>query len=161
MPPPLAPLLERAVSLAVASVADGGGPFGAVVVRPAADGWETVAEGTNRVTATHDPSAHAEVVALRAAGAALGTHDLAGCVLLSSCEPCPMCRATAMWARVDAVWFAADRHDAARAGFDDLAFYDMLDLPPEQQVPPVRAAAPLGATRPFEAWAAHEARVEY
>jgi guanine deaminase len=161
LPPPLLGLLERAVAVAVESVAAGGGPFGAVVARERGGGWEAVAEGSNRVTASHDPTAHAEVEALRAAGAGLGTHELTGCVLLASCEPCPMCLTAAMWARVDAVWFAATRHDAAAAGFDDLAFYDLLALPPEQRVPPVRVAALSGAGEPFAAWAAHEGRVEY
>jgi guanine deaminase len=160
-PPGLLPLLDRAVVLAVDSVAGGGGPFGAVVAREVAGRWQAVAEGTNRVTASHDPTAHAEVVALRAAGAAVGSHVLAGCVLLASCEPCPMCLTAAMWARVDAVWFAASRHDAAAAGFDDLAFYDLLSLPREQWDPPVRAADVPGPVRPFEAWAAAEGRVEY
>ncbi|WP_336922227.1 nucleoside deaminase [Aquipuribacter sp. SD81] len=159
--PQLHTLLDRAVALAVDSVSDDGGPFGALVVRSVDDGWTTVAEGTNRVTASHDPTAHAEVVALRAAGAALGTHELSGCVLLASCEPCPMCLTAAMWARVDAVWFAATRHDAAAAGFDDLAFYDQLDRPREQWVPPVARAPLTDAVAPFRAWAAHEGRVGY
>jgi len=89
--------LARAIALAARNVADGGGPFGALVVAP--DGREF--EGVNRVTRDNDPTAHAEVVAIRAAGAALGTFDLAGCVLYASCEPCPLCLSAALWARVE------------------------------------------------------------
>ena len=154
-------LLSRAVTLATDSVATGGGPFGAVVAQRTASGWVTVAEGTNQVTTTHDPTAHAEVVALRAAGTALATHDLSGCVLLASCEPCPMCLTAGMWARVDAMWFAASRADAAAAGFDDLAFYDAFTRLRENWAVPVRSAAVPTATAPFEAWARQPGRVEY
>lgn len=163
-PAPVVALLRRAVALATASARGDGGPFGAVVARPGdrPDALVVVAEGTNRVTASHDPSAHAEVVAMREAGAALGTHDLAGCVLLSSCEPCPMCLAAAMWARVDAVWFAASRHDAAAAGFDDVAFYDMLARPAEERRPPLRRGLEGEAVvAPFAVWSDNGDRVRY
>ncbi|CAM3487893.1 nucleoside deaminase [Isoptericola cucumis] len=157
--------LERAVALAVASVADAGGPFGAVVVT--ADGQ--VVEGDNRVTQDNDPTAHAEVTAVRRACAALGTFDLTGATLYSSCEPCPMCLATALWARVDAVYFAADRHDAAAAGFDDAAFYDFFaarlqDLPEAPAaggVMTVRHERTASAVTPFDAWRVLETRVDY
>ena len=105
---------------ATANVADGGGPFGAVIVR---DG-ELLGEGENRVTRDHDPTAHAEVVAIRRSCAAVGDFSLAGSTLYTSCEPCPLCMSAALWARVDRVVYAADRHDAARGGFDDREFYD-------------------------------------
>lgn len=159
--PALVELLSRAVTLATDSVGAGGGPFGAVVAQRTASGWVTVAEGTNRVTATQDPTAHAEVVALRAAGSSLGTHDLSGCVLLASCEPCPMCLTAGLWARVDAMWFAASRDDAAAAGFDDLAFYDTLTRPRDTWAVPVRPAEVPAATAPFRAWAQHPDHVEY
>ncbi|HED66617.1 MAG TPA: nucleoside deaminase [Planctomycetes bacterium] len=114
--------LEEALRLAEESADSGGGPFGAVVVR---DG-EIVARGANRVLADLDPSAHAEVVALRGAARALGTHDLSGTILYASCEPCPMCLGASLWARVDMIVFAADRRDAAAAGFDDERFYRAL-----------------------------------
>jgi len=117
--PTPAEYLARAVDLATENVRDSGGPFGAVVV--SADG--RVFEGVNRVTANLDPSAHAEVTAIRNACQQLGTFDLTGAVLYTSCEPCPMCLATSLWARIDRVYFAADRHDAADAGFDDAVFY--------------------------------------
>lgn len=149
-------LLARAVELATRSVADGGGPFGAVVLT--AQG-RTV-EGTNRVTATADPTAHAEVVAIRAACAATGSHELRGAVLLTSCEPCPMCLAAALWARIDRVVFAADRHDAARAGFDDAALYAAFAGEDRSPMPVGRLTVP-GAQRPFETWLAYEERTAY
>ena len=104
--------LEQAVELATRNVGEGGGPFGALVVT--ADG--RVHEGVNRVTRDNDPTAHAEVVAIRAAAAATANYDLHGAVLYASCEPCPLCLASALWARIDRVYFAADRHGAACAG---------------------------------------------
>jgi tRNA(Arg) A34 adenosine deaminase TadA len=103
-----------------------GGPFGAVITR----GSEIVARGWNKVTSSNDPTAHAEITAIRAAAAVLGSFQLRGCVLYTSCEPCPMCLGAAYWARVDRVIFAANRHDAAEAGFDDEQIYSELALPP-------------------------------
>jgi guanine deaminase len=151
------PWLARAVALAVANVADGGGPFGAVVVR---DG-ELVAEGQNRVTRDLDPTAHAEVQAIRAAGRALGDFSLAGCVLYASCEPCPLCVSASLWARLDRVVYAADRHDAARGGFDDLAFYELFARDRSTWPMPVVRGADRGATAPFEAWLADVERTRY
>lgn len=150
--------LQQAVDLAVSNVADSGGPFGAIVVR---DG-EIVATGSNRVTATFDPTAHAEVVAIRAAGTRLGSFSLAGCVLYSSCEPCPMCAASALWARLDRVVYAADRDDAAEGGFDDRAFYDLFaHQPPADWPTPVVGLRPEGAFAPFRAWLDKDDRVDY
>ena len=148
--------LERAVGLAVANVADGGGPFGAVIVMP--DG--ALFEGTNRVTRDNDPTAHAEVVAIRRAAAGTHDFDLHGAVLYTSCEPCPLCLAAALWARVSAVYFAADRHDAAAAGFDDALFYRYFDGADHSLMPVALAELP-ERTAPFEAWSAFEGRVEY
>ncbi len=115
--------LRRAIELADTHMRSGhGGPFGAVVVR---DG-RVVGEGWNRVTSVNDPTAHAEVVAIRAACAALGTFSLADCTLYASCEPCPMCLGAIHWARIGTVYYAADRHDAAAVGFDDEALYRVL-----------------------------------
>ncbi|KAA1422260.1 nucleoside deaminase [Mumia zhuanghuii] len=149
--------LERAVGLATANVDAGGGPFGALVV---VDGI-VVAEGVNQVTATHDPTAHAEVTAIRRACAELGTFALGGAVLYASCEPCPMCLAAAMWARVDAIYYAADRDDAARVGFDDRAFHERFTSPRESWPQPVHAIPLRSRTAPFDAWRAHGSRVEY
>ncbi|MFB9309058.1 guanine deaminase [Agromyces hippuratus] len=152
--------LERAVDLATENVRKGGGPFGAIVV--AADG--RIFEGVNRVTANLDPTAHAEVTAIRAACQGLGSFELSGATLYSSCEPCPMCLAASLWARIDRVFFAADRNDAADAGFDDAMFYRYFDDGPEaREVMPV-ANLDLGAARriaPFTEWRSTESRIEY
>lgn len=100
-----------------------GGPFGAVIVKDDT----VIAFGNNRVTSTNDPTAHAEIVAIREAGKALGTFDLNGCTIYSSCEPCPMCLCAILWARIDTLYFAADRNDAKDAGFDDDLFYHELN----------------------------------
>ncbi|MDQ4502714.1 nucleoside deaminase [Sinomonas sp. ASV322] len=148
--------LERAVELATANVAEGGGPFGAVVVMP--DG--TIFEGTNRVTRDNDPTAHAEVVAIRRAAAGTRDFDLHGAALYTSCEPCPLCLSAALWARISAVYFAADRHDAAAAGFDDAEFYEYFDGDDRSRMPVARSEL-AQRTAPFDAWAAFTARVEY
>ena len=149
--------LADVVQRATRNVAEGGGPFAAVVVR---DGV-MVAEGVNRVTRDLDPTAHAEVVAIRAACQALGDHMLAGAVLVSSCEPCPLCLAAALWARVDRVVYAADRDDAARAGFDDRAFYALFDQPRDTWPVPVVEQRVASSQQPFDAWLAKADRVPY
>jgi guanine deaminase len=149
--------LAEVVQLATGNVADGGGPFAAAVVR---DG-EVVATGVNRVTRDLDPTAHAEVVAIRSAARSLGTHVLVGTTLVSSCEPCPLCLSAALWARVDAVVYAADRDDAAHGGFDDRAFYELFDRPRDTWPVPVRQVEVAEATAPFAAWLAKADRVEY
>lgn len=139
------------------AASDRGGPFAAVIVQ----GGRSIASGANAVTATHDPTAHAEIQAIRAAGRALSSFDLSGCELYSSCEPCPMCLAAAYWARVDRVYFAATRFDAAKAGFDDARIYAELGEPTSQRtLPLVRLALP-EATAPFEAWIRNPNRVPY
>ena len=122
-------LMRRAIGLSLRNVAEGGGPFGAVVAR----GGEIVAEGVNRVTAQCDPTAHAEVAAIRAAARKLGTFDLSGCDIYASCEPCPMCLGAIYWARLDRLFYAATKDDAARAGFDDAFIYRELALDPSQR----------------------------
>ncbi|MET9266966.1 nucleoside deaminase [Amycolatopsis sp. NPDC004079] len=149
--------LAECVRIAEKNVADGGGPFGALVVK---DG-EIVATGVNRVTPSLDPTAHAEVVAIRAACQALGSFSLAGCVLVSSCEPCPMCLASSLWARVDRVLYAADRDDAARAGFDDRAFYELFEHPRETWQTPVSRVSTPDHFAPFSAWLGRSDRIEY
>ena len=149
--------LRDVVEQATRNVADGGGPFAAMVVQ----GAEVVATGVNRVTRDLDPTAHAEVVAIRGAAQALGTHVLAGTTLVSSCEPCPLCLSAALWGRVDAVVYAADRDDAAHGGFDDRAFYELFDRPRDTWPLPVRHVDVPEATAPFAAWLAKADRVEY
>lgn len=148
--------LTEAVALAERNVAAGGGPFGAIVVT--ADG--VVHEGVNRVTRDNDPTAHAEVVAIRTAAAESGNFDLSGAVLYASCEPCPLCLAAALWARVDRVYFAADRHGAAAAGFDDAVFYEYFGGTRPDLLPVTQTAVPTSGT-PFDAWRSNAARTDY
>jgi len=147
-------LMQRALALAAENVAAGGGPFGAIVVK---DG-RLVGTG---VTAMHDPTAHAEVVAIRDACANLGTFQLDGCDLYTSCEPCPMCLGAIYWARPDRVFYAASRHDAASAGFDDALIYDEIGLEPSARRIPFVHAPVLGTLAPFEAWNRNDARTRY
>jgi tRNA(Arg) A34 adenosine deaminase TadA len=150
-------LLRRAIALACESVDAGGGPFGAVVAREG----RALAEGTNRVVQRCDPTAHAEIEALRAAARALGTHELAGCVVYASAEPCPMCAAALHWARVERVVFAAGRADAAAAGFDDARLFDELNLAPAKRIVVATQALASEGRAPFDAWRAKSDRVAY
>lgn len=149
--------LSQAVALASANVADGGGPFGALVVRAGV----VIGTGQNRVTRDNDPTAHAEVMAIRAACRSIEHFSLAGSTVYTSCEPCPLCLAACLWARVDRVVFAADRTDAARAGFDDSVFYDLFESPPETWPMPVLGHRVPTATDPMDAWLARPTRIEY
>jgi len=151
--------LKKATDLATRNVLNGGGPFGAIVVT--ADGHEF--EGLNRVTANNDPTAHAEVTAIRTACAETETFNLSGASLYSSCEPCPMCLSSALWARITHVYFAADRYDAADAGFDDAAFYDFFATKSSERSMLVEQLIGDGASHltPFQTWANLESRIEY
>jgi guanine deaminase len=149
--------LARTIELATENVSNGGGPFGALIVR---DG-ELLAEGQNRVTRDNDPTAHAEVVAIRAACQAVGDFSLAGATLFTSCEPCPLCLSAALWARVDRVVFAADRDDAARGGFDDREFYELFARDRSTWHVVIDAVRPDNASAPFDAWLAHGERTNY
>jgi guanine deaminase len=150
-------MLRQAIALAVESAGTDGGPFGAIVAR----GDAVLSTGTNRVTSSGDPTAHAEIVAIREAATALGTYDLSGTTLYSSTEPCPMCLAAAWWARVDGIVFAADRHAAARAGFDDAAIYEEVAADREARTLPCRQALADEGEAPFRAWAANPDRQPY
>lgn len=149
--------LTEIVEAATASVAAGGGPFAAAVLQEGV----VVAVGTNEVVGSLDPTAHAEVVAIRAACRELGRFSLAGCVLISSCEPCPMCLAAALWSRVGGVIYAADRHDAADAGFDDLSFYRLFEQDRQSWPIPVTQQRLGSRAAPFAAWGDRLDRVEY
>ncbi|MEU8486796.1 MULTISPECIES: nucleoside deaminase [unclassified Streptomyces] len=150
--------MDEAIGLATTSVRNGGGPFGALIAK----GDEIVAIGNNKVTSSLDPTAHGEVSAIRAACQKLGTFSLEGCVLVTSCEPCPMCLSSALWARVDRIIFAADRDDAAVAGFDDRKFYDLFEKKPAELWPLAieRVDVP-NRTEPFDEWLAKSDRVDY
>ena len=159
MPAPANPeFLRRAIALATENVVSGaGGPFGAVIVR---DG-RIVGEGVNTVTAAHDPTAHAEVNAIRAASKALGTFSLAGCQLYTSCEPCPMCLAAAYWARIDAIYYGASAADAARAGFDDAFLYDEFRKDSAERKLPATQLLGDEAWSSFAAWIASPNKIAY
>ena len=149
--------LLATIDLATRNAASGGGPFGAMIVR---DG-QVIATGVNQVTPTLDPTAHAEVVAIRAACAELGDFSLAGCTLYTSCEPCPLCLSAALWARLDRIVYAADRDDAARGGFDDREFYELFSTPRTEWSMAVAHVRVDRAPEPFDAWLAHEGRTAY
>lgn len=150
--------LQKAIDLAVENVQSGlGGPFAALVVE---DG-SIVARGTNRVTTIHDPTAHAEITAIRAACKERGSFELDGCTLYSTCEPCPMCLGAIYWARLDRVVYGASRTDSAEAGFDDEIIYQEIDKVPAERRIPMTQRLNDEAQRPFEAWFEYEDRVEY
>lgn len=149
--------LREAIAVASENVARGGGPFGAVVVR---DGV-IVARGANRVTAANDPTAHAEVEAIREACRVLGTFQLHDCEIYCSSEPCPMCLGAVYWARPKAVYYANGREVALAAGFEDNHIYEEFLMPPAERRYAMSRLEIEGATEPFERWAAQEDRVEY
>lgn len=150
--------LQEAIRLSIEKMrADGGGPFGAVIVREG----EIVGRGWNQVTLAQDPTAHAEVVAIREACRRLGTFRLDDCEIYSSCEPCPMCLSAIYWARLRCLTFAASREDAAAAGFDDELLYRELALPPTARRLPSRQALRDEALRAFAEWRAKADKVPY
>jgi len=152
------PFMQKAIELAVENVKTGkGGPFGAVVVR----NGRIVATGTNTVTALNDPTAHAEIVAIRQSCSRLDSFHLDDCELYTSCEPCPMCLGAIYWARCARVYYGATRADAARAGFDDSLIYEQLDLPIKQRSLKMTQIMPVQAVAPFDAWARKPDKTPY
>jgi guanine deaminase len=150
--------LRMAIEEGVRGVRSGrGGPFGALVVQ----GDRVLAAACNEVTSRNDPTAHAEMQAIRAACELLGSFQLTDCDVYASCEPCPMCLGALYWARPRAVYFAASRTDAAAAGFDDATIYEELGRPPPERKMVIERVALDGATRPFEVWRASPGRVRY
>lgn len=150
--------MREAIRLSRAGMQVGqGGPFGAVIVR---DG-EIIARGNNQVTTALDPTAHAEIIAIRAAAQALRDFRLAGCDIYTSCEPCPMCLAAIYWARLDRVFYANDRLDAARAGFDDDHIYREFTVPVDQRTVPIAALLREEALPVFDEWNALADKVPY
>lgn len=150
-------LMQLAIRLSEENVEQGGGPFGAVIAR----NGEVIATGTNRVTADCDPTAHAEVSAIRAAARKLGNFDLSGCEIYTSCEPCPMCLGAIYWAHLDRMYYGNDKHDAARIGFDDAFIYEELDRDPSQRRLRMQELLPEEAYRAFEMWEKKSDKVEY
>lgn len=141
-------LMRRAIALSIDSVKNGGGPFGAVIAR---DG-EVIAEGSNSVTIDNDPTAHAEVNTIRKACKKLGTSDLTGCVIYTSCEPCPMCLGAIYWAHLDKIYFANNREDAAAIDFDDDFIYKEIALPVYRRQKPSEILLRDEAIKAFQLW---------
>lgn len=151
-------LMRRAIAVSENSVRNGGGPFGAVI---ASKDGEIIAEASNSVTIDHDPIAHAEVNCIRKATAKLGTFDLAGYDIYTSCEPCPMCLGAIYWAHLDKIYYANDRKDAAAIGFDDDFIYQELELKNEDRHKKMELLLPEEAKKAFEMWAESTDKTEY
>ncbi len=150
--------LQEAIRLSIEKMeANEGGPFGAIVVR----NEEVVGRGWNQVTSTNDPTAHAEVVAIRDACSRLKSFSLAGCAIYSSCEPCPLCLAAIYWSRMDRVYYAATCDDAAAAGFDDQNFYQELRKPIAEHSIPMEQALRDEALVALHAWVKKKDRIQY
>ncbi len=149
--------MREAIKLSVENIDKGGGPFGAVIVK---DG-EIVAKSANSVTKDNDPTAHAEVNAIRLATKKLATYDLSGCEIYSSCEPCPMCLGAIYWARLDKLYFGNDKTDAKNIGFDDSFFYEEVALPHEKRKIATRQLLPEEAIAAFKKWSNFEDKIEY
>lgn len=150
-------LMRKAIVLAEENVANGGGPFGAVITR----NGEIIATGVNRVTAEHDPTAHAEVSAIRAACKKLGTFDLSGCEIYTSCEPCPMCLGAIYWAHIDKMYYGNDKADAKRIGFDDSFIYEEIALSPESRRLSSERILKDEAAKAFDMWMKKDDKIEY
>lgn len=150
--------MRRAIELSRKNMlSDAGGPFGAVIVK---DG-KIVGEGWNKVTSQNDPTAHAEVEAIRDACKKLGTFELRGCVLYTSCEPCPMCLAATYWSRIDRIYFGNTRSDAAAAGFDDEFLYREIATPMEARSVPIKPLLRDQAILVFHEWNAKQDKIPY
>lgn len=150
--------LQQAIELAAQNAGSGqGGPYGAVIVHKG----QVVAACANQVTATLDPSAHAEIVAIRSACQQLQQFHLQDCILYSSCEPCPMCVGAIYWARLQKVYFACTRDDAANAGFDDRLIYTEVALPPAARKIPMQAITVDDALLPFTVWKKLTTKISY
>nr|WP_314696707.1 nucleoside deaminase [uncultured Prevotella sp.] len=150
-------LMRRAIKLSADSVSNGGGPFGAVIVR---DG-EIVAEGSNGVTILNDPTAHAEVSAIRQACKKLNSFDLTGCEIYTSCEPCPMCLGAIYWAHIDKIYYANDRKDAANIGFDDELIYQEMEVQPQYRKKPSEILLNNEAIKVFQQWTEKTDKTRY
>jgi len=150
--------LQEAVNLSIANVKEGkGGPFGVVIVK----NNEIIARGTNQVTAANDPTAHAEIVAIRNACKALNSFQLTDCFFYTSCEPCPMCMGAVFWSRLTAVYFGNTREDAAKIGFDDSFIYEQLALDPEKRLIPSYHLEGTNARDGFDLWHETATKISY
>ena len=149
--------IRKAIALSIQNIKNGGGPFGAVIVK---DG-KIIATGVNRVTANTDPTAHAEVTAIRKASKKLGTFDLSGCDIYTSCEPCPMCLGAVYWAHLDKMYYGNTKTDAKNIGFDDSFIYDEIELKPEKRKLISTQLLQNEAIVAFEKWVKAVDKVEY
>ena len=147
----------RAIKVSIKNLEKGGGPFGAVIVK---DG-KVVAIGMNRVTCNNDPTAHAEVQAIRKAAKKLKTFNLSGCEIYTSCEPCPMCLGAIYWARIDRIYYGNTKDDAAKIGFDDSFIYQELELDKGKRKVQMLQFLPEQAKETFVRWVEKEDKVEY
>ena len=150
-------LMRKAIELSIKSVRNGGGPFGAIIARKG----EIIAEGSNGVTIYNDPTAHAEVTAIRKACEKLGTFDLTGCEIYTSCEPCPMCLGAIYWAHLDKIYYANDRKDAADIGFDDDFIYQEIDVKPQYRKKPSEILMREEGLEAFRIWNKKTDKIEY
>ena len=149
--------MRKAIALSLRNIVNGGGPFGAVIVK---DG-KIVSTGVNRVTTSTDPTAHAEVNAIRKAAKKLGTFDLSGCEIYTSCEPCPMCLGAVYWAHLDKMYYGNTKTDAKKIGFDDSFIYDEIELKPENRRLQSAQLLPDEAIKAFESWENSTDKIEY
>lgn len=150
-------LMRRAIELSENSVRNGGGPFGAVIAKDD----EIIAEGSNKVTINNDPTAHAEVCAIRNACKILNTFELANCVIYTSCEPCPMCLGAIYWARLSKIFYANDRKDAAEIGFDDDFIYEEISIEPQYRKKPSEILLRNEAINAFRMWTLKDDKTKY
>ena len=150
-------LMQKAINLSIENVKQGGGPFGAVIAK---DG-RIIATGVNRVTKNNDPTAHAEISAIRKAASKLKTFDLSGCEIFTSCEPCPMCLGAIYWAHLDRMYYGNTKTDAKNIGFDDSFIYDELKLDNADRKIATSRLLPDEAIRAFEDWTNKADKVEY
>ncbi len=150
--------MQRAIELSMENVRlNAGGPFAALIVRAGS----IIAEGANQVTSTLDPTAHAEIVAIRSASKALANFQLAGCDLYTTCEPCPMCLGAIYWARLDRIYYASTRDDAAQIGFDDSFIYDQIALPPPSRQIEMIQTMREQALHAFREWEKSQTKIRY
>lgn len=150
-------LMKKAIELSIENVKNNGGPFGAVIAK----NGEIIATGVNRVTDSCDPTAHAEVSAIRAAARKLKTFNLSGCEIYTSCEPCPMCLGAIYWAHLDKMYYGNNKADAKEIGFDDSFIYDEIALKPEDRKLSSEILLHNEAIKAFEMWIEKEDKTEY
>jgi len=149
--------MRKAIALSLENIKNGGGPFGAVIVKDE----KIISTGVNRVTSNIDPTAHAEVNAIRKASKKLRTFDLSGCEIYTSCEPCPMCLGAIYWAHIEKMYYGNTKSDAKNIGFDDSFIYEEIALKPENRLVKTIQLLPDEAIKAFEAWKNVENKVVY